>query len=144
MDKFVVKGIPGFDGDYPIDIGSFTMRELQIIKRMSGVRAGELEEAFGAGDSSLILAVCVIAVRRNGKAWEAFEQIAWESDTAAIEFVVAEEEDEATADAVPLTQPKPPGSSDGSGETQQLSGPVSSSDGDSLPEKNLRAIGGLA
>jgi hypothetical protein len=39
-DKFVVTGIPAFNGDYPIDMGTFSMREFNIIKRMSGVRAG--------------------------------------------------------------------------------------------------------
>lgn len=136
MDKFVVTGIPAFNGDYPIDIGSFTMRELQIIKRMSGVRAGELEEAFAAGDSSLILAIAVIAVRRNGKNWEAFEQIAWDSDLGAITFVAEEAADEPT----PLPLP----TNEGSGKPSELpagSGQRSHDDGDDLQETSLRAIG---
>lgn len=103
MDKFVVTGIPAFNGDYPVDISSFTMRELQIIKRMSGVRAGELEEAFKAGDTDLLLAIAVIAVRRNGKQWEAFEKLAWESDVASITF----EGEEVAEEADPLTQTLP-------------------------------------
>lgn len=143
MDKFVVAGIAPFDGEYPIDIGSFTMRELQIIKRMSKVRAGELEEAFAAGDSDLILAIAVIAVRRNGKAWEAFEQLAWESELGAITFEGGEDEDEAgtSGDAVPLIPPRPSDSSGLTAEPPLVSGGPSATVGDDPPEMNLRAIG---
>lgn len=137
MDRFVVTGVsPAFDGDYPIDIGSFTMRELQIIKRMSGVRAGELEEAFNAGDSDLILAIAVIAVRRNGKQWEVFERLAWESDLTAITFVGEEVAEEAAP--LTLTPPVLPATPAG---PQETSGPPSENDGDDSQETNLRAIG---
>jgi hypothetical protein len=136
VDKFVITGVPGFDGEYPVDIGSFTMRELQIIKRMSGVRAGELEEAFGAGDSDLILAVAVIAVRRNGRLWETFEKLAWEADVASITFVGEDEEVAPAAD--PLTPPAPSGSSGGQ---QQLSSETSAGTSDEIPATSLRAIG---
>lgn len=137
MDKFTVTGIPKFDGDYPIDIGAFTMRELQIIKRMSGVRAAELEEAFTAGDTDLILAIAVIAVRRNGKAWEQFEALAWESELGAISFVG----EEPVADAVPLIPSAPLEPSEKDVEQPPRSGGTSASDGDATPETNLRAIG---
>lgn len=137
MDKFIVTGIPAFNGDYPIDIGTFTMRELQIIKRMSGVRAGELEEAFNAGDTDLILAIAVIAVRRSGKAWEQFEAIAWESELGAIEF---HSDEEVAADAVPLT----PALSASSDEPPPASGPPSPDDGEDPQEIPLRAIGSPA
>jgi hypothetical protein len=136
VDKFVITGVPGFDGEYPVDIGSFTMRELQIIKRMSGVRAGELEEAFGAGDSDLILAVAVIAVRRNGRLWETFEKLAWEADVASITFVG--EDEEVAPDADPLMPPAPSGSSGGQ---QQLSSETSDGTLDEIPATSLRAIG---
>lgn len=139
MDKFVVTGMPAFDGEYPIDIGSFTMRELQIIKRMSGVRAGELEEAFAAGDTDLILAIAVIAVRRSGRLWESFERLAWESELGAISFVG---EEEVAVDAVPLTPSKLQGSSENREGPQPPSGPPSPDDGDDHQETNLRAIGG--
>jgi hypothetical protein len=143
-DRFVVTGIPAFDGEYPIDIGSFTMRELQIIKRMSGVRAGELTEAFDAGDSDLIFAICVIAVRRNGRNWEAFEKIAWDVDFDAITFIADEDEQDDTGtagDAVPLIPRTPSGDVGNSDAEPEPSGQHSPTDGDSHQEKNLRAIG---
>jgi hypothetical protein len=143
-DKFVVTGIPAFDGEYPINVQSFTMRELQIIKRMSGVRAGELPDAFNAGDSDVILAICVIAVRRNGRDWESFEKIAWDVDFDAITFIADEEPDDDTGtagDAVPLIPRTPSGDAGNSDAEPEPSGPHSPNDGDSHQEKNLRAIG---
>jgi hypothetical protein len=135
MDKFVVEGIAGFDGDYPCDIGSFTMRELQIIKRLAGVRAGELEEAFAAGDSDLILAIAVIAVRRNGKDWEQFEALAWETDIGALTFVG--DEDEAVDPTTPTLTP----SDSSTAPELASSGNGLSGDGEDHQETSLRAIG---
>lgn len=132
MDKFTVAGIPGFDGEYPIDIGAFTMRELQIIKRVSGVRAGELEEAFAAGDSDVILAVAVIAVRRNEKDWQAFEALAWESEIGSLTFESVDEVAAAPLAPAPSSEsePQPDGSGNGSSDV-----------GSDLPETTLLAIG---
>jgi hypothetical protein len=140
-DKFVVTGIPAFNGDYPIDMGTFSMRELNIIKRMSGVRAGELSEAFAAGDSDVIFAMAVVAVRRNGRDWEAFEKIGWEVDFDAYEFVT---EEDAADEPVPLTPANENGATGNSSEQPDPSGQPSPEDGDSHQEKNLRAIGSPA
>lgn len=141
MDKFVVEGIPAFNGDYPIDIRSFTMRELQIIKRMSGVRAGELAEAFEAGDTDVLLAIAVIAVRRNGKDWESFERIAWESDLSAITFVGGEE---AADEPTPLTPTRPLDADEKNSEPRERSGLLSPDDGGDRQETNRRPIGSPA
>lgn len=59
--------IMSIDGqDYPID-GDLTPRELGYVKRLSGVRAGELEDALGAGDVEVIVALAMIAARRAGQ-----------------------------------------------------------------------------
>lgn len=137
MDKFVVTGMPGFDGDYPIDIGTFTMRELEIIKRVSGVRAGELEEAFNAGDSTLILAVAVIAVRRNERDWQAFEKLAWESELG--QFVFTSDE----GDVVDPQIPAPPVDFSVSEAVPDVSGRASNGAGDDLPETTPLPIGSL-
>jgi hypothetical protein len=117
--KFVISGIDGFDGEYPIDIGSFTMRELNIIKRVSGLRAGEIEDALKAGDSDLLVAIATLAVRREGKNWEQFELLAWESDSANFVLVVPEEDD---ADVPPSVLPPPLDEPGNSNESQTTSG----------------------
>lgn len=66
---YEIKGVPGFDGVYPLDTKEepLTLRELHLIKKVSGVRSGELEEAGDAGDSDLMVALAVVAMRRAGK-----------------------------------------------------------------------------
>lgn len=45
---------------------SFTYREMSVIKKLSGIRAGEIAAALEAGDTDLIVAITVIAMRRAG------------------------------------------------------------------------------
>ena len=135
--KIIIDGIHGFDGTYEMsdDIG-WTNRELHIIKRISGVRAGEIVEALQAGDNDVIVAIAVIAVRQSGKDWQAFETVVWESESGSI--IVPDKEDD---DAVPSIPSPPPADSGGSEAKPESSGLGSSGDGDDLPETNLRAIG---
>lgn len=138
--KIVISGIPGFDGAYPLDddVG-WTMRELNIIKRISGVRAGEIPEAIEAGDTDVLGSIAVIAVRQSGKEWQRFEALLWDSSFGSISI---EDDDEGTAgEAVPLI-PTPPQDSGNNEATPEGSGSDSSDDGDDHPEMNLRAIGG--
>lgn len=58
---------PGLDGEYPLDIDTLTNREYHEIKRVSGVRAGELNESLFAGDLDVVVALALIAMKRNGK-----------------------------------------------------------------------------
>ncbi len=51
--------------EYPIP-QSFTFKEMSLIKRLSGVRAGELQQAMDAGDTDLMAAIAIIAMRRSG------------------------------------------------------------------------------
>jgi hypothetical protein len=139
MSKFVVTGMPAFNGEYPFEIESFTMRELQIIKRISGLRTNELDEAIEAGDNTLMLALAVIAVRRNGREWEAFEKLAWESEVGDISLEVDEE---VADEAAPLTPPKQNDSDAESGEKQQRSGEDSEDSTDDSQVTSLQVIGG--
>lgn len=139
MDKFVIQGIPSFDGDYPIELGGWTMRELHIIKRISGVRGGEMSEAFKAGDTDLMLAMAVIAVRRNNRDWEAFEKHAWETDAIAITFVDGDQE-EAAGEPVPLTL-APSDATGNSNDSQPRSGTDSPDGGADSPATNPHPIG---
>ena len=58
--------IPPFTGSYELATDGFTGDELHEIKKISGVRAGELSEAITAGDYDLVVAFAVIALRRAG------------------------------------------------------------------------------
>jgi len=47
---------------------SFTYREMGRIKTLTGIRAGEIEDALLAGDSDVIVAISQIAAERAGDA----------------------------------------------------------------------------
>lgn len=52
---------------YPMPT-SFTYREMGRIKTLTGIRAGEIEDALLAGDSDVIVAISQIAAERAGDA----------------------------------------------------------------------------
>jgi hypothetical protein len=102
MAHIKIEGVPPWDGDYPLDLDWFTNRELHLIKQIADVRAGELSDEFARGNNDLIVAVTVIAARRNGKdipvddIWDApVGKITLEMDEAA--------EDEAVPPAKPTS-----------------------------------------
>jgi hypothetical protein len=67
VPKLIIEKLPPYDGSYPLDVGAFTGRELHTIKQISGVRAGELADAFEAADYDLVVAFTVIVLQRAGK-----------------------------------------------------------------------------
>lgn len=107
--KVTIEGVPGFDGEYPFDISYFTNGELHTIKKISGVRAGEIEEAFEAGDNDLFVALATIAAERNGKKIPV--GLLWDADAGKIK--IEDEEAEAGDVEVPPDSPPPSGSSSG-------------------------------
>lgn len=136
--KLTITGHGVYDGDYPFDFDKpFTMRELHILKRISGARAGELSEAFAAGDSDVLLAVAVIAVRRTRPDWEAFEAIAWEAEAGLLELVFPEDD----ADDPPSTLRQQPGEPGNSNDSTTSTGAGSSNGSASYPEPNPEATG---
>ena len=86
---FHIEGLRPYDGDHPIDLETFTNRELHTIKEMSGVRAAELDEAFRAGDNDLVVAFCVIALKRAG--FQVDHNALWDAPIGAIQFVVEDD-----------------------------------------------------
>lgn len=115
-DKIVIEGIEAYNGAYDFDVSSFTNRELHTIKRLSGIRAGELNEALAAGDNDFLVALTVIALQRNGKFID--EDLIWDAEAGTITIQLEEE----AAAAVPPTQPNDAASSSDSGETSGTSG----------------------
>ena len=94
MPKIVVEGVPPYDGEYEIDL-AFTNREFHTIKQISGLRAGELEEAVQKGDLDLVVALAVNALRRAGHTVNI--DALWDAEAGKITLA----EDAAEADAVP-------------------------------------------
>lgn len=66
MASLTLKRSDGREHEYEIP-ESLTFREAGLVKRMSGVRGGEIAEALRLGDAEVIAALAVIAVRRTGE-----------------------------------------------------------------------------
>ena len=77
--------------EYPFN-GELTGREVSTIKRISGIRLAELDDAISAGDYDVYVAFAVIAMGRAGVLVS--EDDLLDRPASAIEFIV-EEEDEA-------------------------------------------------
>jgi len=67
-DKITIKGVPGFDGTYVLDLGQLNGHEYHLIKQVSDVRANALDAAIWEGDTDVYVALAAIALRRSGHA----------------------------------------------------------------------------
>ncbi len=110
MDKIIIADVDfNYDGEWEIDVSYFTNRELHLIKRLTGVRAAELEAAFAAGDNDLVVAMAAIALQRNGKPLH--EDVLWDARAGTITFVGGDD-----ADPPAEAPPSETGSADGASE----------------------------
>src|SRR3954469_25042893 len=92
VPTLTVAGIAGLDGSYDLDLGKFQNEELHTIKKITGVRAGELEDAIQAGDNDLMVAFAGIALRRAGRQVDASHL--WKADVGSITVDFGEPEEE--------------------------------------------------
>lgn len=116
MMVFQIRGIPPYDGEYTLN-GGLKADELRLIKRVSGVRGGEIEAALEAGDYDVVVALAMIAVQRARPDDRVRQEPFDKSEIGAID-VVGDEAD----DALP-----PANESDGAG-TPKPSGSHSKTD----------------
>lgn len=124
MAKVTFKGLGRWDGEYDLDVSRFTNRELHTVKQISGVRAGELQDALTAGDNDVLVAMAVIAAHRAGQPIPV--EVIWEADAGKIAFDFTE--DLEAADAGP-PEVKPPASAADASVKTGPSGSDSESDG---------------
>lgn len=96
--KIIIEGLRPHDGEYELDISRFTMRELHTIKRIAGIRAGEIADALKATDTDVVVALAVVALNRAGK--DPDEDRLWDSQTGMIKLVF-EESDESPPEEEP-------------------------------------------
>jgi hypothetical protein len=144
MAKLKIEGLPQRDGEYDLDISRFTGSELHTVKEISGVRAGELQEALAAGDYDLVVAMTVIVLRRAGQTVDPAEIMEAEVGAITVDF----DDAEVVEEEIPPPSAQPSGnssSSDGAASENggtETSGPGSSEPGDQPPSP-LKAIGSL-
>jgi hypothetical protein len=117
--KLVVKGVAPWDGEYDFD--SFTdgtNREYHRIKEISGVRAGELIEALGAGDTGAWVGFALMILARHDK--HALPDEFWDAPENAIDWKVDEPVgDVADPPTVPPSGSEPSDSPGSSGTTSE-------------------------
>lgn len=106
MDKLIVKGLPPLDGEYPCDVvgmmivghpEALTNREAHRVKQMTGLRAGELLDAFEAGDNDITVAFAAVVLGRNRRTFD--DGTLWDAPVGSgIRFEFGNREDEEVAD----------------------------------------------
>jgi hypothetical protein len=67
--KISIGGTGLFDGEYELDLDGQPLDhyDAHVIKRIAGVRGGEMEDALRAGDTDMIVALAVVALLRAEK-----------------------------------------------------------------------------
>lgn len=127
--KIVLTDLKPYDGEYPLEIETLTMNDLRTVKRLSGVRAGEIGDALGANDTDVILALAVVAADRAGKTLS--EEKLWNAQFGSIKLIIDEGAEEgADAEVPPAVEPQTTGPPGNGGES---SNPVSATSPESPP-----------
>lgn len=73
----------------------FTLREMRMIKDVSGLLPGQIEAALDQGDTGVITALVLVSARRSGKRLDEETVLDW--TLTDLEFIDDEDEDEAPA-----------------------------------------------
>jgi hypothetical protein len=89
-DHILITGIPPYDGEYPLDLSYFTMRELRSIYRISELRGIEISEAIMVGDARIVVALACLALERDGKAVD--PEDLWDARAGQLKLVFAEDD----------------------------------------------------
>lgn len=133
MDKVVIADVPPYDGEYDIDIGTLTNRELHTIKKVTGLRGGELAEGLVTLDTDVFLGIAYVALERHGH--KPLAEVLYEATIGKIRL-------ELGYDEVPPSMPqeKPNGKSDLPSEQNESSGGDLKDDSDS-PESSPSPTG---
>jgi hypothetical protein len=66
-DKVIIEGIPPHDGEYEIDLAEMTNEEWFLIKRLSGLRPAELDEALDTADAAVFVGLGAVVIQREGR-----------------------------------------------------------------------------
>lgn len=110
-DKMIVTGLGRpLDGEYEFDLaGMFTIghpdcltnREGHTIKQMTGLRAGEFQDALSVGDSDTFVALATVVLNRAGKRFD--PDLLWDSPIGAGIQILPEQIEEDDDDIPPAS-----------------------------------------
>jgi hypothetical protein len=140
MLKITIEGVGNVDGGYDLDLTYFTNRELNTIKKVADVRAGQLQEALTSGDNDVIVAFTLIALQRDGKNID--PELLWNAKAGAITVENIEDEDGDASELAKLPPPKDGGLSGTAVASESSSGASSTTSSESRASGQSR-IGSL-
>lgn len=105
--RVTIKGLPGLDGEYDTVLAEqpLTNREMRMIRKISGVRGGEVIEAIRSSDNDFFIALAVITLARFGKPPEAVEEMLLDAPIGTSQVDMSYGEPEAESDARPPESP---------------------------------------
>lgn len=89
------------------DFGEFpwpeklTYREMNLVKKVTQLRAGELQSALAAGDTDVLFAFALIAVKRSDKGAQIAEDSLLDLEIDQIDVIEEEADKKAAADGPP-------------------------------------------
>ena len=140
MLQIKIEEVAPFDGTYDLDLTRFNGRELHLIKEISGVRLGEIQEALNANDFDVIVALAAIALTRDGRVTKDMSLRAarelLEADFGKLSLIDPDAKKPDEDAAVPPTVPPTGGE-----ESFESSSPGSSSTSDDPPETTPPSTG---
>lgn len=118
MLELTLKGT-AWDGVYGLDLDTLNGRELHLVKNISGVRLGEMEDALLADDYDLYVAFAAIAIVRDGKVQKEGARLVADSlmEGVAGSLSVDWKKDEGDDAGPPALPPSEPSGSGGSSST---------------------------
>jgi hypothetical protein len=126
-DQIVIDGTDIYDGNHDFDPTYFTLGEMHTIKRLSGLRRAELQDALANDDTDLWVAFAVIALQRKmaaqGRPGVIDEDVFWNAKSVTITFQEAARVEE-EADAGPPATGEPSSASDDSTGTSGSDSPA--------------------
>jgi len=71
-------------GEFPVP-EEFTLREMRVIKNLTGLLPGQIEEALNQGDLDIVMALVIVSANRAGKKLEEETVLDWQ--LSEIDFV---------------------------------------------------------
>jgi hypothetical protein len=84
MLKIKIEGSPPYDGEHELDL-KFTNRDLQTIMDMAHVEPVDIVSAMQKGNTSIFVALAVIALRREGQIVN--PDALWDAEAGKITFL---------------------------------------------------------
>lgn len=99
----IIEGIPPHDGEYEIDLASLNMEEFHMIKRLTGLVAGEVEDALLRIDTDMFVGLAAVVIQRSGKrVTQNVENQLWKAPLGAIKVKLEPDNPPAESQKTPL------------------------------------------